>query len=389
MKVNQIYNVINDMMGNMTTANTPKVVDTRTFMTWANTVLSDDDLYNKIYSNMVGQIYKVFIAIRVYKSEDTDILVDSFEFGCVMQKVSAKIQEAENNSAWAESTETSLESPYDQVPKGGIVAEYFIENLATFCFKDVYEKRQTKDMFRNEVDFGAFWNLLYTRMVNAMEMAKEELNINAKNALFASVYRDTTNANYTRRVVKANQVFNALHTGETDFVPVTTANYLSRKDFLFWLNTEWKKTRLRLARRNTSLYNNGQVERFTPDDALRFDVNIELSSAYEQIFADTFNPEYMNIPRHKEVVDYGISTDPTRINVIVDDGTTSGQTVNISVMVAAMYDKDAVVGTFEFNRFVNFYDQWNDRYPIKTEADRRYIVSMTENCIIYVIEDGE
>jgi len=386
MKVNQIYNVINDMMGNMTTANTPKVVDTRTFMTWANTVLSDDDLYNKIYSNMVGQIYKVFMAIRVYKSEDTDILVDSFEFGCVMQKVSAKIQEAENNSAWAESTETSLESPYDQAPKGGIVAEYFIENLATFCFKDVYEKRQTKDMFRNEVDFGAFWNLIYTRMVNAMEMAKEELNINAKNALFASVYSDTSNANYTRRVIKANQVYNATHPSAT---PITTANYKYDKDFLFWLNTEWKKTRLRLARRNTSLYNNGQVERFTPDDALRFDVNIELSSAYEQIFADTFNPEYMNIPRHKEIVDYGNSTDPTRINVIVDDGTTSGKTVNIPVMVAAMYDKDAVVGTFEFNRFVNFYDQWNDRYPIKAEADRRYIVSMTENCIIYVIEDGE
>lgn len=391
MKVNQIYATINNAMKNMTTANTPTVIDTRTFMTWANAVMSDDNLYNQFYRNMVGQIYKTFMAIRVYTSEDTDILVDNFEFGCVLQKVSAQIQDAEANSSWADmDSTTNLENPYEQEAKNGIIAEYFVEQLATWVFKDVYIKRQTKDMFRSEVDFASFWNLIYTRMVNAMEMAKESLNLNAKNALYGTVYADTTNINYTRRVVKANQVYNAIHADEADFVPVTSANYLSRKDFLFWLNTQWKKTRLRLAKRNTRLFNNGTVERFTPDEALRFDVNVELSSAYEQLFADTFNPEYVNIPRHKEVIDYGITTDPTRVNVIVQSSNgETATTVNIPILIATMYDKDAVVGTFQFNRFVNFYDEWNDRYPLKAEADRRYIVSNTENCILWVIEDAE
>ena len=49
-----------------------------------------------------------------------------------------------------------------------------------------------------------------------------------------------------------------------------------------------------------------------------------------------------------------------------------------------MFDKDAVVATMDKERFVNKYDEWNDRTVFKLTANRRYIVDPSENAILYL-----
>ena len=107
----------------------------------------------------------------------------------------------------------------------------------------------------------------------------------------------------------------------------------------------------------------------------------DIMLALDKYYGDTFNEQYVKFPKHNEIVNWGSATAPDTIKVSLDSGTT---TITVSNILGVMYDKDAVVATMDRSRFVNMYDQWNDRNVFKLAADRRYVIDPTENAIIYL-----
>ena len=88
----------------------------------------------------------------------------------------------------------------------------------------------------------------------------------------------------------------------------------------------------------------------------------------------------MKLPKHNEIVNWGIATDPEKVKISVD----GINTTTIAKIIGVMYDKDAVVATLDRERFVSKYDEWNDRNVFKLTANRRYIVDPSENAILYL-----
>lgn len=376
--VNQIAPIVNDIIDNLS-MNTPKVIDTRTYVNFAQDVLSIEGQFDIVYNEILDKITKTAIAIRLFESKESDILVDEQEYGTGIEKISFEIVDAENNSSY-----TSPQNPYTVSPKSGIHVEYFQTEMGTFSFVDVEETKKLRLNFLNPQALAGFMSGLYTRMQNARNMSIDGLCIYAKNALYASVYNDTENVNYSNRVRKVLSEYNNLFGTN-----LTAESAIYNADFKRWLNAEWKLAKLTLANRNTKLFNDGSVERHTTEEYLHFDISARVATQYDVLYSDTFSPEYAMIPRHKEVVDFGEASNPNLVRVTIPgtgEEVESGVTVTIPYLIGAMYDHDAVFATFVNDRFVSIYDQWNDRTPFKMEADRRFCVSKSENCILWVME---
>lgn len=128
------------------------------------------------------------------------------------------------------------------------------------------------------------------------------------------------------------------------------------------------------------LYNDGSVERRTTEADLKFDLSVAVTASYAKYWGDTFNESYVKLPKHNEVVNWGIATAPQTAKVSADGVATT----TIQHIIGCMYDADAVIATLDRERFVSIYDQWNDRNVFKLTANRRYAVDPSENAIVYL-----
>ena len=286
---------------------------------------------------------------------------------------------AESSSEW---DVAHPENPYEEVRKEGIVQKFFEQYIPTFSYKDVAYDTQLREAFKSPEALAGFIDALYTRMRNAYKIAKLGLSDAAIGALMGAVMADcaptsgghTQNVNASRRVRYLLGEYNTLFSKS-----LTSATSLADSDYLDWVRKQIIIDKLNL-NKMTKLYNDGTVERRTTEADLKLDLSVALTSSYAKYYGDTYNDSYVQLPKHNEVVNWGIATDPQKVKVSID-GT---NTTTISNILGVMYDKDAVVATMDRERFVSIYDSWNDRNVFKLTANRRYIVDPSENCVIYL-----
>lgn len=375
MPAKQIYQTVNTIAGNLGyTGNT--VVDVTTFTAFAADALSDSPKTESVYAELYDLIGKTVIAIDEAEEEDRNIVVDAFEYGSIVQKISFAAQASQSSSEW---DIAHPENPYAVTRKEGIIQKLFEQDIPTFSWEDVSYADQLKEAFRGPESLAGFTDALYTRMRNAYKIAKLGLADAAVGGLMALVYNDCTavtpGANAGRRLRHLLTEYNTKFGTElTDDTSLQNTNYL-----------EWVRKQIIIDQKNinklTKLYNDGTVERRTKETDLNLDLSIRLTSSYAKFWGDTFNEQYVQLPKHNEIVNWGIATAPETVKVSVDGGTS---TTTIAKILGFMYDRDAVVATMDRSRFVSIYDQWNDRNVFKLTANRRYIADPSENTIIYL-----
>ena len=376
MPAKQIYSTVNTIAANLGyTGNT--VVDVTTFTAFAADALSDSLKTESVYAELYDLIGKTVIAIDEAEEEDRNIVVDAFEYGSIVQKISFAAQASQSSSEW---DIAHPENPYAVTRKEGIIQKLFEQYIPTFSWEDVSYADQLKEAFRGPESLAGFTDALYTRMRNAYKIAKLGLADAAVGGLMALVYNDCTasptpGANAGRRLRHLLTEYNTKFGTElTDDTSLQNTNYL-----------EWVRKQIIIDQKNinklTKLYNDGTVERRTKESDLNLDLSIRLTSSYAKFWGDTFNEQYVQLPKHNEIVNWGIATAPETVKVSVDGGTS---TTTIAKILGFMYDRDAVVATMDRSRFVSIYDQWNDRNVFKLTANRRYIADPSENTIIYL-----
>ena len=378
MPASQIYSVVNTMAKNLGyTGQT--VVDATSFAAFASSTLSGS--LEPVYSTLINLIGRTVVAIDEAEDEERGIIVDAFEYGSILQKLSFITQDAQTNSDY---NIASPENPYTVTGKSGVVQKFFSQTIPTFCWEDVLYDKQIREAFHSPETLAGFLDGLYTRMRNAYKRAKLGLSDAAIGALIAYIYNDATDANYSRRVRLLLTEFNTLYMGGS---PLSADEALIYPAYL-----EYARKQILVDQKNlnklTSLYNTvgavgneELIDRRTKLDELRLDLSLSFTSCFDKYYGDTFNEEYVKFPKHNEIVNWGEATSPDEINISLDGGNT---TITVSNIIGFMYDKDAVVATMDRERFVSIFDQWNDRTPIKLAADRRYTCDPTENAILYL-----
>ena len=365
----QIYSMVNTIATNISyTGNT--VVDPASFVAFGQVALTGAK--ESVYSTLYDLIGRTVIAIDEAQEDERGIVVDAFEYGSILQKLSFANQSSEASSEW---DIANPENPYLETAKTGIVAEYFEQSIPTFSWKDVAYDTQLREAFRSPESLAGFTDALFTRMRNAYQIAKRGLADAAIGTLIAYIDATTTDPNYSRRERHLLTEFNALkgtsYTGDDAFLDRDYLDYIRKTILVDKKNMNYL----------TKLYNTGTVERRSSEEDLRLDLSVNVTSSFAKFWGETYNDQYVMLPKHNEIVNWGIATDPNQVKITLDGGQT---TTTVDDIIGVIYDKDAVVATMDRSRFVNIYDQWNDRNVFKLTANRRYICDPSENAIVYI-----
>lgn len=371
----QIYSMVNTIANNISYTGST-VVDSSSLVAFAQATIPGNT--ESVYSQLYDLIGKTVIAVDEAEDDGRGIVVDAFEYGSILQKFSFELQQAETSSEW---DVANPENPYAEVRKTGIIQSFFEGTIPTFSWKDVSYTTQLKEAFHSAESLAGFTDALYTRMRNAYKIAKLGLADAAIGALMANIYSTETGATPTANA--ARRVRHLLTEYNTDFgTSLTKKTAMMNTNFL-----EYVRKQILIDKKNfnkmTKLYNDTTVERRTKEADVHLDLSLELTTSYDKFFADAFGPDYVKLPKHNEVVNWGVATNPDEV-VIDWDG--SGTTVTIDNILGFMFDKDAVVATMDRSRFVSMYDQWNDRNVFKLTANRRYIADPSENAVIYLCD---
>ena len=99
MKFKQVAQLVNDAT-KMVLGETTVVAEDLTDVVSIGEQIANANLYDSFVGALLNRIAKTIFSIRAYTGRAPSVLMDSWEFGSIVQKVHLKLPEAEDNESW-------------------------------------------------------------------------------------------------------------------------------------------------------------------------------------------------------------------------------------------------------------------------------------------------
>lgn len=379
MKVKQIWELVNDITGEELGESAVLQEDLSNIVDFGDTVINKMG-YDNYVRSLVDRIGKVVFVNRPYSGSVPSVLMDSWEFGSVLEKISAELPEAEENETW----ELEDGHIYDQQQfYKPVVTAKFYNNKSTFEIPVSITERQVKESFTSASQLNAFISMIYNEVDKAMTIrvdAMVQRTINSAIAETINSGRDGINKVNLLTMAKADGVVSAETTGE---------QAITNPDFLRYASLKMKLTAERMTR-ISSLFNIGGKARFTPKDMLHIVMLAEFKEGAGTYLYDAngqFNTDNIKL-LEAETIPYwqgsgtGFSfADTSTINVKLE----GGAEINQSGVLAVMFDRDALGVCNQDRRVTTAYNAkgefWNNYYKF----DCSYFVDTNENIVVFYV----
>jgi len=385
MTVKQVYElmntVTNEVLGktDLVAEDLSNVVDVGTEIFSASSV----DNYVKSLVNHIG---KVIFVNRPYSGKLPSILMDSWEFGSVLEKISADIPEATENETWE--LEDGKEYKQDIFYKPVVSAKFFNSKI-TFEIPRSFTERQVKESFSNAAQLNGFISMLYNAVDKSITIKIDALIMRTINSMTAQTFNaDSTafNGDYsstsTNRCVNLLQMYNAkfgksLVANEAIFEP----EFVRFASYIMGVYVD------RVGSIST-LYNVGGKDRFTDKANLHFVTLADFAKASDvYLQSDTFHNELTKLPQYETVPYWQASgtsykfEDISAINVKIDADTT----INATGILAVMFDRDALGVCNTDRRVTTSYNAKAEFFNNYYKFDAGYFNDTNENFIVFYV----
>ena len=299
------------------------------------------DKYVKALINRIG---KTIFVNRVYGGSAPSVLMDGWEYGSVLQKVSTGLPEATVNETWELQDGQSYDPHIFHQPQG--VTVKFYNKYVTFEVDMSFTEEQLKCSFLNATELNGFVSMLYTSVENSMTVKIDELiRRTINNMIGETIYDDYGSAGLeTKRGVKAINVLYLYNQTVPEAEKLTVATAMSNPNFIRFAAYIIKLTYGRM-RSMSKLFNIGKQPRFTPKDMAHIVLLEDFASASDIFLqSSTFHNELSALPA-AETVPYwqGTGTDFEFDNVSkITETTTGGHNVTVSGVLGVAFDRYAL-----------------------------------------------
>lgn len=372
MQVEQIYELVNNIAKESLGTDDLIQEDLSNIVDVGNTIANlTPTSFENFTRTLIDHIGRVVFVNRPYDGVGVNILRDAWEYGSIMEKITAELPEAQENKSWALENDTVYEQ--DRFKKPDVSAKFFNSKL-TWEIQRSMADRQVKSAFDNAAQLNAFFSMLETSVYNAKTVRYDELCMRAVNNFIAATinadfpngagYDEGSNVRsvnllYLYNLQYPDNPINSLSAAMVDgrfirFASYTMSRYMDRM------------------KRMSRLFNVGGQARFTPSDRLHFMLLSDFARAadvYNQ--SDTFHNQFTALPDADRVpywqgtgTDYGLE-DITTIHVSPSTGTTPALDLTIGGVLGVMFDHDAlgVCNTDErvtthYNAAAEFTNYW-------------------------------
>lgn len=397
MVVKQIYELINIVSGEVL-GRTDIVSDDLTGIVDLGTEVFNQNAVDNYVKSLVNHIGKVIFVNRPYAGKVPSVLMDAWEFGSVLEKISADVPEAEENDTWNLTDGKSYDQ--DVFYKPTVTAKFF-NSKVTFEVPVSITERQVKESFSNAAQLNGFISMIYAAVEKSMTIKEDALIMRTINnmiaetvladavAFGATTAGDMTGADLssasTARCVNLLKLYND-NTGAS--TKLTAAKAITDPDFIRFASYVMGTYADRLQSIST-VFNVGKKERFTPKDMLHVVLLSDFAKAAQTyLYSDTFNRGDVLLPQAETVPFWQGSGKNYEFastgNINIKES--GGKAVEISGVLGVMFDRDAL-GVCNLDRRVTTnYNAKAEFFNNYYKFDAGYFNDTNENFVVFFIE---
>lgn len=388
MKVTQLHTLINSVTQEVLGTQTVVLEDLSNVVDIGKQVIDASAVDNYV-KKLVNHIGKVVFVNRLYAGGVPSVLMDSWEYGSVLEKITAELPTATENDSWNLQDGTDYSPDVFYQPK---VSAKFFNSQVTFEIPLSFTEKQVKESFSSKEQLNGFISMLTTSVENAMTVKLDALIMRTINHMAAeTVSNELTGLddtiNLTGTSVKAVNLLKLYNDGKTAANKVTAQNALTNPDFIRYATYTISIYSDRMSKIST-LFNVGGKERFTPKDLQHTVLLSDFSKSSETFLrADIQNVENVTLPNHDSVpywqgsgTSYSFS-DVSSINV----KTSTGKTVSMTGLIGVMFDRDALGVTNLDRRVTTNYNPKAEFFTNFYKFDAGYYNDLNENFVVFFI----
>ena len=386
MDIKQIFTLVNEITGEITGKTDLVKEDLSNIVDVGKELFSASDVDNYVKS-LVNRIGKTIFVNRKYSGKVPSVVMDSWEFGSVLQKINADLPSATENESWELVNGTSYDPNIFYKPT---VSAKFFNSKVTFEVPLSFTEKQVKESFNTSSELNAFISMLYNAVEKSMTVKIDSLIMRTINNMIANTFDGDISG------VRAVNLLTAYNTamGLSGANVLTANKAITNKDFLRFASMQIALYADRLGTMST-LFNAGGKERFTPKDMLHIVLLSDFAEGAKiYLESDTFNKELVKLPT-AETVPYWQGSgksysfaDVSKINVQIAKGSTK-KDVTLSGILGVMFDRDALGVcnldrrvTTNYNPKAEFFSNWY-------KFDAGYFNDLNENFVLFYVADAQ
>ena len=379
MKVTQIKDLVNNSLKELNGSSILLKEDLSNVVD-VGTEIFDTDNVDNFVKKLIDRVGSTVFNTRVYQGSAPSVLMSSWEFGSVLEKVDSELPEVEENESW------SLENGKDYSPNifyQPKVSAKFFNSKVTFDIPISFTRMQVKSAFNSASELNGFLSMLMNGVQNAMTVHIDGLIMKTINNMTATVL----NGKKGLQVVNLLDGYNAKST-----VKLTAENALQNADFIKYANLVINTYRDRISKLST-LFNQGQKSKFTPLANQHLVVLSDLASASKvYLESETLHDDNVKITNYDTVPYWqGSGTtysfdDVSSIDVAIKDGKSTKE-IKASGILGVLFDTNAVGVTCQNQRVTTNYNPRAEFYTNFTKFDAGYYNDLNENFIVFTVKN--
>ena len=391
MEVKQIYalmnNVTTEILGksDLVKEDLSNVVEVGTEIFGATEV----DGYVKSLVNHIG---KVIFVNRPYAGNIPSLIMDSWEFGSVLEKISADIPNATEKESWE--LENGREYKQDIFYKPSVSAKFF-NKMVTFEVPMSFTEKQVKQSFSSASQLNGFVSMIYNAVDKSMTVKIDSLVMRTINNMIGeTVWAEFATGEKTKALPATfanstgTKAVNLLKLYNDKFGRTLTAEKcMTDADFIRFASYTMALYVDRLSKIST-LFNVGGKERFTSAEYLHIVMLSEFKSgATAYLSSDTYHENYVALPNSESVPYWQSSgTDYSFANTSkITVRTATGNDVTIGGILAVMFDRDSMGVCNSDRRVTTNYNAKAEFFNNYYKFDASYFNDLNENFVVFFV----
>lgn len=395
MTVKQIYDILNDIMCEVTGQLVPQYddqgdpinpvpiiqEDLSNIVDIGKTIFDNNwrDNYVKAMINRIGR--EVFVD-RTYEGYAPSVLRDSWEYGSIMSKTRCKVFDAKANPSWSLQKGQTVNQFEFNPPD---VTQKFYNSKTAWQIDCSFTEVQLKESFTSAAAMNRFMSMIENRINTSMTIYIDSLVMRTINNFIAE------------KLYLSNGVIDLLAEYNAGLAePITAAAAMRSKEFLRFaaLTISLCVDRFRAPSANFNYVGDDDTNiTFTPREFAHLVLHTDLAKAMEvYLQSDTYHDELVRIGEYETIPYWQIQGDKyqlantSRIDVkLASDNT---HTVNRNYVVGVLFDRDAIAVCNENRRTTNSYNANGEYFNNFYKIDTSFLNDLAENGLVFVLGEG-
>lgn len=372
MAVKQIYEIVNAVNSQTMGVTNLTVVDEQGLISLGQTVLTTNGLADTWLNSLAQRIGKTIISFREYKSKYSDMVLDSMQWGNIVQKIKVSMPKATEDESYNLVDGKSIDMYKVANPK---VTQSFFTTETPYQFYVTVKRTQLEEAFTSEGAMNGFIGAIYGEVQNAIELSLESLARNCINNFIAI------------RLQSKKCTFNLLEMYNTETSKKLTVDTCKHdKEFLAYC-----VSRINLVSKYmenmTEIYNDGTQTRHTPKALQHLRILEDFESRLETVVQyQAFRDGYVKLNNYHTTSFWQNINSPDSIKL--KPSSDDAKEISQSNILAILYDRDAL-GLYK-------KDSWNSTTPFNSAGGyyntyyhhkELYFNDLSENFVVFYLAD--